>query len=139
MCCATGVRAITGWSAPTSSTRYGRSCRSSLWKPTGRPRCCATCSPYCPAFARPTSTAPGLPGGAGQPGPPPRDIDVLVVGDPSRTDLLDVADAAQQQLHTEVSIRTITSEEWSGKDHPFLVTVASRPLITLVSPVAAGD
>ena len=31
---------------------------------------------------------------AGQPGPPPRDIDVLVVGNPSRTDLLDVADAA---------------------------------------------
>ncbi len=41
---------------------------------------------------------------AGQPGPPPRDIDVLVVGNPSRTDLLDVADAAQQQLHTEVNI-----------------------------------
>lgn len=71
---------------------------------------------------------------AGQPGPPPRDIDVLVVGNPSRTDLLDVADAAQQQLHTEVNIRTITPEEWAAKDQPFLMTVASRPLITLVGP-----
>jgi predicted nucleotidyltransferase len=76
---------------------------------------------------------------AGQPGPPPRDIDVLVVGTPSRTGLLDVADAAQQKLHTEVNIRIITSEEWAAKDQPFLVTVASRPLITLVSPGAAGD
>jgi hypothetical protein len=68
----------------------------------------------------------------GQPGPPPRDIDVLVVGNPSRTDLLDVADAAQQQLHTEVNIHTTTPEAWAAKDEPFLMTVASRPLITLV-------
>jgi len=75
----------------------------------------------------------------GQPGSPPRDIDVIVVGDPSRTDLLDVADAAQQQLHTEVNIRTVTPKEWATKDQPFLMTVASRPLITLVDPKAASD
>ncbi|HXT89788.1 MAG TPA: hypothetical protein VN714_11100, partial [Trebonia sp.] len=69
----------------------------------------------------------------------PRDIDVLVVGNPSRTDLLDVADAAQQKLHTEVNLRTITPEEWAAKDQPFLMTVASRPLITLVGPGTAGD
>ena len=76
---------------------------------------------------------------AGQSGPPPRDIDVLVVGNPSRTDLLDVADAAQQRLHTEVNIRTITPEEWAAKDQPFLVTVASRPLIALVGRGTASD
>jgi DNA-binding transcriptional ArsR family regulator len=75
----------------------------------------------------------------GQPGGPPRDIDVLVVGDPPRTDLLDVADAAQQKLHTEVNIRTVTPEEWATKDQPFLLTVASRPLITLIDPKAASD
>jgi DNA-binding transcriptional ArsR family regulator len=75
----------------------------------------------------------------GQPGSPARDIDVLVIGDPSRTDLLDVADAAQQQLHTEVNIRTVTPEEWATKDQPFLTTVASRPLIALVDPKAASD
>jgi predicted nucleotidyltransferase len=74
----------------------------------------------------------------GQPGPPPRDIDVLVVGNPSRTDLLDVADAAQQQLHTEVNIHTTTPEAWAVKDEPFLVTVASRPLVALVGPRTAG-
>lgn len=75
---------------------------------------------------------------AGQPGPPPRDIDVLVVGNLSRADLLDVADAAQQQLHTKVNIRTITPEEWAAKDQPFLMTVASRPLIALIGPGAAA-
>lgn len=75
---------------------------------------------------------------AGQPGPPPRDLDVLVIGRPSRTDLLDVADAAQQQLHTEVNIHTTTPEAWAAKSEPFLVTVASRPLIPLASPEEAG-
>jgi predicted nucleotidyltransferase len=75
----------------------------------------------------------------GQPGPPPRDIDVLVVGNPSRTDLLDVADAAQQKLHTEVNIHTTTPEAWAAKKEPFLVTVASRPRITLVNSGRAGE
>lgn len=69
---------------------------------------------------------------AGRPGPPPRDIDVLVVGASARTDLLDAADAAQQKLHTEVNIHTTTPEAWAAQDQPFLVTVASRPMITLV-------
>lgn len=76
---------------------------------------------------------------AGQPGPPPRDIDVLVVGTPSRVDLLDVADEARQKLHTEVNIHTTTPEAWAAKDEPFLVTVASRPLTPLVGPGPAGE
>jgi hypothetical protein len=84
----------------------------------------------CPASAKPTSTGPGL---------PPRDIDLLAVGNPSRTGLLDVADAAQRRLPTEVSIHTTTPEAWVVKDRPFLVTVASGPLVTLVGPGTAGD
>jgi predicted nucleotidyltransferase len=76
---------------------------------------------------------------AGQPGPPPRDIDVLVVGNPPRIDLLDVADAAQQRLHIEVNIHTTTPEAWAAKDEPFLLTVASPPLVALVGPEAAGE
>ncbi|OLT55094.1 hypothetical protein BJF88_07490 [Cellulosimicrobium sp. CUA-896] len=68
---------------------------------------------------------------SGQPGPPPRDIDVLVVGTPSRTDLLDVADAAREKLHLDVNIHATTPTAWAAKDDPFLVTVASRPLIEL--------
>ena len=76
---------------------------------------------------------------AGQPGPPPRDIDVLVVGHPSRTALLDAADAAQQRLHTEVNINATTPDAWAAKDDPFLVTVASRPLVDLAGPEEADE
>ncbi len=43
------------------------------------------------------------------------------------------ADAAQQRLHTQVNIHTTTPRR-GPKDQPFLMTVASRPLITLVGP-----
>jgi predicted nucleotidyltransferase len=76
---------------------------------------------------------------SGQPGPPPRDIDVLVIGNPLRTDLLDVADAAQQKLHTEVNIHITTPDAWAAKDDPFLVTVAARPLVALTSPEEASE
>ncbi len=73
---------------------------------------------------------------AGRPGPPPRDLDVMVVGNPSRTDLLDVAEAARERLHIEVNIHTTTPATWAAKDDPFLATVASRPLIVLISQEA---
>lgn len=75
----------------------------------------------------------------GQAGPPPRDIDVLIVGHPSRMDLLDVADTARERLHTEVNIQTTTPEAWAAERDPFLTTVASRPLIPLISSKDSPD
>lgn len=71
---------------------------------------------------------------SGQPGPPPRDVDVLVIGTPPRTDLLDVADAARARLHLDVNIHRTPPEAWKAKDDPFLATVASRPLVALTRP-----
>lgn len=68
---------------------------------------------------------------AGRPGPPPRDLDVLVVGTASRTDLLDVAEAASATLHTEVNVHRTSAEAWAAKTDPFLATVASRPKVQL--------
>lgn len=61
----------------------------------------------------------------------------MVVGNPSRTDLLDVADVAQQRLHADVNIHTTTARAWAVKEDPFLATVASRPLFALAGPGAA--
>lgn len=69
----------------------------------------------------------------GQPGPPPRDLDVLVVGRPSRTAVLDVAESARHRLHIEVNIHITTPEAWAAKKDPFLATVASRPLVPLTN------
>ncbi|MCL2423017.1 MAG: nucleotidyltransferase domain-containing protein [Micrococcales bacterium] len=71
---------------------------------------------------------------AGHSGPPPRDLDILVVGSPSRTDLLDVAEAARARLHTEVNIHLASPHAWADRTDPFLATVASRPLVTLKEP-----
>lgn len=75
---------------------------------------------------------------AGNSGPPPRDLDVLVVGNPSRTDLLDIAEAASTRLHIEVNFHVTSPQEWAAKNDPFLVTVASRPLIELTRPKVDG-
>ncbi len=69
---------------------------------------------------------------AGQSGPPPRDLDVLVVGNPSRSALLDVAEEAGHRLHTEVNIHRTSPDAWHTQTDPFLATVTSRPLITLI-------
>jgi hypothetical protein len=68
---------------------------------------------------------------AGEPGPPPRDLDVLVVGTASRTDLLDVSEAASAKLHIEVNIHRTSPEAWAAMTDPFLTTVASRPKVQL--------
>lgn len=71
---------------------------------------------------------------AEQPGAVPGDIDVLVVGDPDRQQLAEVADGAQRVLHREVNIRRIGTAAWNEMpaDDPFKATVMSRPLVELI-------
>ena len=72
---------------------------------------------------------------AGEPGPPPRDVDVVVVGDADQDDLFDVARAAEQTLGREVNIHRISAKSWHapGRD-PFLTSVRARPLFTIDLP-----
>jgi len=49
---------------------------------------------------------------AGQSGPPPRDIDVLVLGKVDRADLYDAADRAHARLGIEVNPVVRTPEQW---------------------------
>ncbi|MCB2176704.1 MAG: winged helix-turn-helix domain-containing protein [Actinomycetales bacterium] len=61
----------------------------------------------------------------------PRDIDVLVIGNPSRPALNEAANAAEEALHTTVTITKVSPEAWAASDDPFLTTVRSRPLTRL--------
>ena len=73
----------------------------------------------------------------GEAGPPPRDVDVLVVGDADDDDLADAARAAERRLGREVNIHRVPAAAWkSPGDDPFLASVRSRPLFTVVE---AGD
>ncbi|WP_222705425.1 helix-turn-helix domain-containing protein [Cellulomonas timonensis] len=49
---------------------------------------------------------------AGQQGPPPHDVDVLVVGDVDRADLYDAADSAHARLGIEVNPVVRSAKQW---------------------------
>lgn len=69
---------------------------------------------------------------SGEPGPPPGDVDVLVVGSPDADELFDLAERVSRRLGREVNVHRISSESWSAntKD-PFLTSVRERPLAQL--------
>jgi DNA-binding transcriptional ArsR family regulator len=67
----------------------------------------------------------------GEPGPPPNDIDVLVVGHPNRADVYDAADRAQQRLGIPVNPKITSPARWSAADDPFIREVRATPTVTL--------
>jgi DNA-binding transcriptional ArsR family regulator len=70
----------------------------------------------------------------GEPGPAPADVDVLVVGSADPDDLDEIADKARATLRRPVNIRRIRPETWNASDptDPFIKSVKSRPLVTIV-------
>lgn len=70
----------------------------------------------------------------GESGSAPVDVDVLVVGNPSRAAIHDAADEAGQQLGREVNIRIVPLATWDSGDDPFLSTVKARPTVRLNIP-----
>lgn len=69
---------------------------------------------------------------AGEPGPPPRDVDVLVVGDADEDDLFDTARTAERRLGREVNIHRVAAKAWHAPgDDAFLTSVRSRPLVPI--------
>ena len=69
---------------------------------------------------------------AGEPGPVPRDVDVLVVGDADEDDIFGAARLAEQQLGREVNVHRIPAKAWHGSvNDPFLKSVRSRPLFSI--------
>jgi predicted nucleotidyltransferase len=68
----------------------------------------------------------------GQPGPTPRDIDVLLIGRADRERAYEAADEAEDQLGLPVQVTFRTPQQWAGEDDPFIVEVKSRPLLPLL-------
>jgi predicted nucleotidyltransferase len=68
----------------------------------------------------------------GEPGPPPADVDVLVVGDPDPDSLFDLAENVSRRLGREVNVHRVTAEAWTAEtEDPFLTGVRERPLVRL--------
>ena len=76
---------------------------------------------------------------AGEVGPAPHDIDLLVVGDTSVRAIRDALRSIEAELSLEVNPVVVTEEEWARSDVSFLDELRSRPMfeIDLVRPADA--
>ena len=64
---------------------------------------------------------------AGEAGPAPRDLDVLVVGAPSRVAVHRVADELTERLGVPVQMAFATAEEWDDASVGVLAEIRARP------------
>lgn len=67
----------------------------------------------------------------GEPGGPPGDIDLLLVGRPSRREVDTALQGLEEELGREVNVTYVSPERWQDVDDPFIGTVRSRPLVEL--------
>ncbi len=70
---------------------------------------------------------------AGQTGPAPADIDVLVIGRPDRDDLDEAAQRAGSRLGREVNVTIRSPQWWRDGGDGFHAEVTRRPLIPILS------
>jgi predicted nucleotidyltransferase len=73
------------------------------------------------------------------PGPPPHDLDVLVVGHPARGDVYDAADRAQQRLGMPVNPVIRPSEVWREAADPLVQQIQSGPLVAVLVPEESDE
>jgi DNA-binding transcriptional ArsR family regulator len=77
---------------------------------------------------------------AGQPGPPPHDIDVLVIGKVDRADLYEAADRAQARLGIEMNPVVRTQRQWDDPSDALVAqikTSAFTVVLDTTEPVGA--
>jgi DNA-binding transcriptional ArsR family regulator len=75
----------------------------------------------------------------GQAGPPPADIDLLVVGNPDRDDLHDATQAAGRRLNRPVHPVVISEHRWRTSDDGFVRELRSRPRVPVIDTRRTED
>jgi DNA-binding Lrp family transcriptional regulator len=69
-----------------------------------------------------------------RPGPPPHDIDVLVIGGPKREAVYDAADRAEQRLGTPVNPVVRTPDAWRDAVDPLVQQIQSGSSVAVLVP-----
>lgn len=72
---------------------------------------------------------------AGSPGPPPGDIDVLLIGDIDFDDAYELAEEASRRVGLEVNPVVRSAAEWAADDSGFAVALRARHTIDLLEGV----
>lgn len=67
----------------------------------------------------------------GEPGQPPGDIDLVVVGEPDVDDVYEACRAAGGTLGQEVNVVILTPEEWRANRSGFVRQIRSGPLVPI--------
>jgi predicted nucleotidyltransferase len=68
----------------------------------------------------------------GEPGPAPRDIDVLIIGRVDREQAYEAAERAERRLTLPVQVTFRTPQQWAQEKDPFIVELKSRPLVPVL-------
>jgi DNA-binding transcriptional ArsR family regulator len=71
---------------------------------------------------------------AGESGPAPHDLDVLVVGEPTRESVYDAADRAQQRVGMPVNPVIRTAGAWHAAEDPLVKQIKASPSVTVLEP-----
>ena len=75
----------------------------------------------------------------GQSGPAPHDLDVLVVGRPTRESVYDAADRSQQRLGLPVNPVIRTGDAWRAAADPLVNQINVSPFVTVLEPADVPD
>jgi DNA-binding transcriptional ArsR family regulator len=69
----------------------------------------------------------------GEKGPAPRDLDVLVVGDPEREAIYRAADRVESELRRQCQVTLRSAAQWAAPENdPFIQEVKRRPLVEVL-------
>lgn len=69
---------------------------------------------------------------AGQHGPAPQEIGLVIVGSPDRQQVDQTLREAQAALHRSFAVTYVTPRRWAAADVPFLAQIKSGPLTPVV-------
>lgn len=67
----------------------------------------------------------------GAEGPPPADVDVLVIGNPDRAEVYDAADRAQARLALQVNPVLRSPQQWNDGTDPLVQQIRAAPAVTV--------
>ncbi len=69
---------------------------------------------------------------SGEPGPPPNDVDVLVVGAPARTAVYDAAERARRRLGLPVNVTIGSRQRWVAAADALVQQIRASPTVVVV-------
>lgn len=73
----------------------------------------------------------------GEAGPPPRDVDVVVIGDADFGAVRKACAAVERELRVEVNVVVVEASRWKARKDAFVRDVRSKPLVPIDAAGAA--